>query len=793
MVDLRPYQKHLLHRAEIGLATPKSRVMVQLPTGGGKTRIAATLLAGWTRSDGKAAWLTHRRELSAQTCRVLNDSGVTATNTPAWKDDDPAPAIKGGVVILMAQTVSHRNRYEGVWEEYGPNDLLVIDEAHHAAADGWARAIRQWPGQVVGLTATPWRLSETEGFNHLFGELYCGPQVSQLQAGDYLCYARVLTSQPEDTIRGGAITATGDYNESGIERANSDHPDVMTAGALHFWQNHAAERQTIIYAVSADHAHNLTAVFNDAGVPTAVMVSETPTEERARRIRQFSDGTLRVLINVSVATEGFDLPDASCVVLTRPTMSLALYLQMVGRGLRPKTNGGDCLILDLAGNSERHGLPNDERPWSLEPRGRREEGRSAPVVRCPECEGVSPAASHDCQSCGAPFGQNCNRCGVWRAWQRWSLEKYCGDDHNLVCNLCHYDAHKLAVLPVEVRLRDELLRESERDKELRLDGLKYDKVRFLLSPYRNSQLRDLLGEERSFVHDMDQSNLEELRHSIRDKESALSDDDKPFDAYLNSLPPGEAPRSYRETFRVYSEWESQQKADLVRWQRQLTASENEPIDKHFVLFCARSRVMGDFQDISMWFPSGWTCLQQRGPAGSRSRGRLTISAAFDPDPRWNESPDFLDHVLMETLLLESHSAGLWPDDGWVAVDWLHAWKEICDRKSIGLAPKAFRDDTGKVSHTASWRSLLTEVAEWLIRQGYLAQTDGKFESFNGRTLVNGRPDQLSDGPFRAPRKLSNGLYLETAFGATDLTRYCFEMINYFGSIPSDLHVRVQYS
>ena len=182
MDDLRPYQRELLNRTEVGLAAPKSRVMMQLPTGGGKTRIAAALLAGWVRT-GKAAWLTHRRELSDQTCRVLNEFGVDATNTLLWDVNHPAPAMKEGVVILTVQTVSRRNRksvddlpsIKGVWAGYGPNDLLVIDEAHHATAAGWKRAIEQWPGRVLGLTATPWRLSNTEGFDHLFGELYCGP------------------------------------------------------------------------------------------------------------------------------------------------------------------------------------------------------------------------------------------------------------------------------------------------------------------------------------------------------------------------------------------------------------------------------------------------------------------------------------------------------------------------------------------------------------------------------------------------------------------------------------------
>ena len=464
MTELRDYQLDLLKRTQESLAAPSARVMVQLPTGGGKTRIAADLLRWWLSGEGKAVWLTHRNELSDQTCQVLNSSSVRAVNRLEWPTDAPAPTWRGGVVILMAQTVSRRNRFDGVWRGYNSGDLLIIDEAHHATAAGWERAIHQWPGPVVGLTATPWRLSKTEGFTHLFDELILGPQVKDMQAQGWLAKAQVLMPDHDDLILGGEPAYNGDYSESGIELANQGR-DIWTAGALRFWQEYAQGRQTIVYAVSKAHAENLTAILKDANVPAGVLLGDTPLEERARWIKQFSDGTLKVLVNVAVATEGFDLPDAACVVLTRPTLSLALYLQMVGRGLRPKTDGGNCLILDLAGNVERHGFPEEEREWSLEARGHQDEDGRPPVVRCPDCSGVSPAASHYCLECGNPFGKDCGRCGKWRAWQTWSAETYCGDDHDLVCNRCHFDAHELANLAEDLSegLKEVLRNERQPD------------------------------------------------------------------------------------------------------------------------------------------------------------------------------------------------------------------------------------------------------------------------------------------------------------------------------------------
>ena len=315
MTELRDYQRELLGRVKTALAPDGVRVMMQLPTGGGKTIIAAHLLADWLRNGRQAVWLTHRKELAEQTSRMLNASHISAVTNLQWNPGTDAPHMSQGVVILMAQTVSRRTARMSVWNAYGEEDLLVIDEAHHAAAKGWERAMQQWPGRIIGMTATPWRLSKKEGFEHLFSELVCGPQTSELQTERWLCEAQMLMPPPEGRILGGEVDLTGEYTEAGIEWANEKQRDVMTAQALLFWQNHAQRRQTIIYAVSVDHAHNLAAVFNDAGIPAGVMLGDTLPIERDELIADFKDEKLKVLVNVALATEGFDLPDAGCVVL----------------------------------------------------------------------------------------------------------------------------------------------------------------------------------------------------------------------------------------------------------------------------------------------------------------------------------------------------------------------------------------------------------------------------------------------------------------------------------------------
>lgn len=590
MIKLRPYQRDLLQQVQTALnADTKARVMMQLPTGGGKTIIAGVLLATWLTDGRKAVWLTHRRELAEQTRQMLTDAHISAMTDVKWTPGTDAPAMSGGVVILMAQTVGRRTDKREIWNHYNADDLMVIDEAHHAAAEGWERAMQQWPGRIIGMTATPWRLSKKEGFGHLFDKLLCGPQVADLQAANWLCNARTLLPPPEKRIIGVEIDRTGDYTDRGIERAN--HPDVMTAGVLEFWQKDYADRPTIVYAVSVDHARNLVSVFNGAGIPAAVILGDTSSEERSKAIAGFREGTVKVLVNVAVATEGFDLPDASCIAIARPTMSLALYLQMVGRGLRPKDDGGDCLILDLAANSEIHGLPEKQRKWSLEPRGIEAPGE-APVIWCPKCETVSPAPSHHCRGCGDAFGKDCNRCGKWRAWKRWQFENHCGDAHELVCDLCHIDAHIQAHLPVTKPL-DELI-----DIYPPEDEMDYPELNDELANRLARLFKELLEQERRSVTGVSTDRQRELLEKIERRETELNDDEKLealFESHIAALPETERPRTRVQERRMFGGWEGCLKSELTDWQDELDELKNRPIDKQLIFNNAQNKAMSLLQ------------------------------------------------------------------------------------------------------------------------------------------------------------------------------------------------------
>ncbi len=754
MVELRDYQQKLLSQVDADLADPSARIMMQLPTGGGKTHIAGELLGGWLQGGRKAVWLTHRRELASQTEDMLRESGVPATANIRWEPHTNAPTIANGVVILMAQTVSRRNARADVWQQYNVNDLIVIDEAHHATADGWARAIRQWPGPVLGMTATPWRLSEQEGFEHLFGRLVSGPQVTELQAENWLCQARVIVPPEEGQIRGGEIDATGDYSEAGIEKANDDRPDILTAAALGFWQKHARGRQTIIYAVSIRHAENLTAVFNRAEIPSGILLGQTPEDARARLLSHFRKGNLKVLINVAVATEGFDLPDAACVMLTRPTMSLSLYLQMVGRGLRPKQDHDDCLVLDLAGNSQRHGLPQQERKWSLAPRGQQDEAGSPLVVWCSDCEGLSPAASHICNHCGAPFGETCDRCGRWRAWESWSLKDVCEWQHDPVCDRCHYDAHIQEHLPVTEEMKE-------------LAEVWDDQYEMELSPNRNPFLKNFLTDELQLYTGAADESKEELRLFIEHRESELSDDDeinRLFEDYVASLPEGEHPQTFPQKSRLYGEWEGELRRELVGWQSEFAKLDSQVIDGQRVLNSAREKLVLLLEAEAR--ESGLV------PRLRHQHQTSTRAVELAPDIGHPESGE------------------------WLSFSDLRVWGQELMRqfkKGTSIKPSHLKTPAGKELPVRSWASLLTEICEWLIQEGLLnaSKCPIAMATRGSRYLISTTPFHEDQKRFKNNKRLSNGLYLEAHMGSNTIAQRLEVLVKEFGQDPAQFLVWLQ--
>ena len=425
-LELRPFQSEDV--AKILAAFDRvDRVLYVLPTGGGKTEVAIEVLARNLASqrDSRVVWLTHRQELREQSQERIEGAGVSVVDLT---DTSPPKRrlLLGGVAIVSP---GMRTAHQQI-EQATARDLLIVDEAHHSVANSWDRNfIRPWPGRVLGVTATPWRMSRKEGFDHLYQELVCGPSVRELIDQGYLCDFNLVTPV-EEVIKGLGRGPDGDYSVAETEAANS--PVFYTELAIKVWKDKASHsHRTIWYTLSVDSAEALTRNLKSQGYQADMVHAKTPAELRRRIIAGFDSGDLEHLVNVAIVTEGFDCPDADCVVVLRPTKSLALYRQMVGRALRPKP-GKRAMILDLGRVSMERGVghPADDYPWSLGLRGSAEDG-VAPIRWCQDCEVVNPGAARHCVSCGVPFGQDCEGCGRWRFYLHWE-----DPDTDVLCRSC---------------------------------------------------------------------------------------------------------------------------------------------------------------------------------------------------------------------------------------------------------------------------------------------------------------------------------------------------------------------
>ncbi len=434
-------------------------------------------------------------------------------------------------------------------------------------------------------------------------------------------------------------------------------------------------------------------------------------------------------------------------------MSLALYLQMVGRGLRPKPNGGNCLILDLAGNAaELHGLPEDERQWSLAPRGSNPVSE-APVIRCEKCDCISPAASQNCAHCGAPFGKDCPRCGVWRAWQRWSYETRCGLQHDLVCDLCHYDVHIQASLPVT----NELWKLTE------LDDSEGDEL--IMEPVADldAALRNLLEEERRRAGGADDERKSELRSLISDGESELADDDsldKAFKQYISNLPQEEQERPRRnwpQMVQIYNDWKDALIQELAGWKDELDKLDAKVPNGRLIYNNAKDRVLqaleAQAQDAGL--------LPRREP--SRETGTLK---------QFSESPN--------TIPLDTSK--------WISFIQLGEWGNIDPLAGSLVKPRHFRDANKNEVPVTSWPDLLFHTAEWLVKKGFIAKEACPI-TIGNRYLINTEPVNAKGTKFQgAKRQLSNGLYIDRNFSAKHTARVCEQLLTSLGQDPAQFHV-----
>lgn len=385
---LRPYQVDAVAAIRRAYAAGRRAPCYQLPTGGGKTVVFSYIAREAEKRGTRVLILVHRRELLLQGSRSLREIGLE--HGLVAPGESPGDAQ---VRIASVQTLVRRLDRER------PPDLVVIDEAHHAVAGSWRRVLDHWPkAWVLGVTATPARL-DGKGLGVRVGgpfdELVRGPSVRELTDGGYLVPADVY-APPMKADLDGVATRLGDFDRHEI-RVRMDRP-VITGDAVDHYLRLARGRPAIAFCTSVEHSLHVAKAFTDAGIPSGTIDGSLADDERDEVLARLAAGDIRVLTSCEIVSEGFDLPAVEVAILLRPTKSLTLYLQQVGRVLRPSPGKSSATILDHAGNVERHGLPDDDREWDLNGAKRRRAG-APPVRRCPECFACHPPAP-ECPECG---------------------------------------------------------------------------------------------------------------------------------------------------------------------------------------------------------------------------------------------------------------------------------------------------------------------------------------------------------------------------------------------------------
>ena len=395
-IQLRPYQVADLDRLRAAFGAGHRRVLYQLPTGAGKTVTFSAIAAGAISKGKRVLILVHRRELLRQAVEKLAwaglEAGVIASGMPATPD---APAQVASIQTL-ARRIDGMSKF----------DLLVLDEAHHAVAGQWRALIAGQPeAKVLGVTATPMR-ADGKGLGvaagGLFDALVTGPSIRTLTADGFLCPARCFAPAGSPDLRG--IRRVGGEYAVGQLAAAMDKSG-LTGDAVEHYARYADHKPAIAFCVSVQHARHVADQFSAAGYRAVAISGDTPVHERDAAIAGLVTGATEVLCSCDLISEGLDVPAVEAVILLRPTASLGLHMQQIGRGMRPAPGKDALIVLDHAGNCVRHGLPDSEREWSLdgvEVKQRERHGAtSATTRRCPECGALSPIEDDDCRECGA--------------------------------------------------------------------------------------------------------------------------------------------------------------------------------------------------------------------------------------------------------------------------------------------------------------------------------------------------------------------------------------------------------
>lgn len=344
------------------------------PTGSGKTIVAAQVIRAAVALNKRVLFIAHRRELVEQATNKLRDIGVE---------------IGPRVTVTTIQSLT---------TESPPADLIVIDEAHHAPAESYRELIKRYPKAIIhGLTATPFRF-DGQALDDLFDEIIPSAPPSALIEAGWLSAPKIYTVPRDQRPKLlGLRKRDGDFDTASLARA-TDLPHLVGSVVEHYMK-YAHDKPTVVYGVNIAHCEHMTTAFRNQGVRAATVFGKMPLEARVQALEMFKNQELDVLVNCQLLTEGWDCPTARAAIVARPTLSTALWFQIVGRVTRP----GEIqpIVLDHAGNALMHGMPLQDVEYTLKGQqihSRPDNGNSE--KQCPKCHNSVHVASRECNWCG---------------------------------------------------------------------------------------------------------------------------------------------------------------------------------------------------------------------------------------------------------------------------------------------------------------------------------------------------------------------------------------------------------
>ena len=385
-MTLRPYQNQLANDIRAAFGSGANRPLAVSPTGSGKTVLFSYITSQVLKRGSRVIIVAHRREILDQISATLKRVGVPHGFIQAGKSASTQPAM-----VASIQTLARR------LDTIPAPDLVIIDEAHHSVSKSYVQMFAAWPtAKFIGVTATPERL-DGKGLGAMFDRMVMGPSVQWLIDNGFL--AQPVYYAPREVVDLSQVhTVAGDFDRSEAEEI-VDTPRI-TGDAVTHYVRFCNRQRAVAFCISVAHAQHVADTFNSCGIPSASIDGTLDPEVRKQRVEDLTAGKILVLTSCELISEGFDLPAVNAAILLRPTYSLSMHLQQLGRALRPYPGKANAIILDHVGNCLRHGLAEQERDWDLSGREKRLKKSSlVETKQCSKCFAIF--AGTVCPQCGS--------------------------------------------------------------------------------------------------------------------------------------------------------------------------------------------------------------------------------------------------------------------------------------------------------------------------------------------------------------------------------------------------------